>query len=231
MGAFRGFTEQTIRFLRDVREHNSKEWFERNRPVYERVLLEPMRDLVADLSGTMLSIDPELETRPAVGKTISRIHRDTRFSRDKSLYRDAMWITFKRRSEKWTDGPAFFFELRTDGYRYGMGFYSATKDTMDKLREWIDEEPDDFRRTTAFYGRQKTFVIEGECYKRVLDPDKPASVLEWYQRKNIYLTCNRAIDGLLFSPKLADEIAAGFGMLGGLYHAFRELRMRAAAGA
>jgi uncharacterized protein (TIGR02453 family) len=231
MGAFRGFSERTIQFLRDVREHNAKEWFERNRPVYERELLEPMRDLVADLSGTMLSIDPELETRPAVGKTISRIHRDTRFSRDKSLYRDAMWITFKRRSENWTDGPAFFFELRTDGYRYGMGFYAASKATMDKLREWIDEEPDDFRRTTAFYGRQKTFVLEGELYKRVLDPDKPESVLEWYQRKNIYLACNRAIDGLLFSPKLVDEIAAGFGMLGGLYHTFRKLRMRAAAGA
>lgn len=79
--SFRGFTEETIRFLHDVREQNSKEWFERNRPVYERELLEPMRDLVADLSDTMLFIDPELKTRPAVGKTISRIHRDTRFSR------------------------------------------------------------------------------------------------------------------------------------------------------
>ncbi|OUM94599.1 MAG: hypothetical protein A9Z00_10470 [Thermobacillus sp. ZCTH02-B1] len=227
MGAFRGFTERTIQFLRDLRENNAKEWFERNRPVYERELLEPMRDLVADLSGVMLTIDPEFETRPAVGKTISRIHRDTRFSRDKSPFRDAMWITFKRRAGEWTDAPAFFFELRTDGYRYGMGFYSASKDTMDKLREWIDEEPDDFRRVTAFYGRQKTFAIEGECYKRVLDPDKPASVLEWYQRKNIYLACNREIDELLFSPKLADELAAGFTMLGDLYHAFWKLRMRA----
>jgi uncharacterized protein (TIGR02453 family) len=228
MGAFRGFTEQAIRFLSDLRENNDKAWFERNRPVYERELLEPMRDLVADLSGAMLSIDPELETRPAVGKTISRIHRDTRFSRDKSPFRDAMWITFRRRTENWTDGPAFFFELRTDGYRYGMGFYSASKDTMDKLREWIDEEPDDFRRVTAFYGRQKTFVIEGERYKRVLDPDKPASVLEWYQRKNIYLACNREIGDLLFSPKLADELADGFTMLGELYHAFWKLRTRAA---
>jgi TIGR02453 family protein len=224
MGAFRGFTEQTILFLRDVRERNSKEWFERNRAVYERELLEPMRDLAADLSGTMLSIDPELETRPAVGKTISRIHRDTRFSRDKSLYRDAMWITFKRRSEDWKNGPAFFFELRTDGYRYGMGFYAASKDTMDKLRRWIDEEPEQFRKATAFFGRQRTFVIEGERYKRILDPSKPESVLQWYQRKNIYLACNREIDELLFSPRLADELAAGFQMLGGLYHAFLNLR-------
>ncbi|AGA56806.1 MAG: DUF2461 domain-containing protein [Thermobacillus sp.] len=228
MGAFRGFTEQTLQFLRDVREQNSKEWFEQNRPVYERELLEPMRDLAADLSGTMLTIDPQLETRPAVGKTISRIHRDTRFSRDKSLYRDAMWITFKRRSGEWKDGPAYFFELRPDGYRYGMGFYAASKDTMDKLREWIDEEPEQFRRTTAFYERQRTFVIEGECYKRILDASKPESVLEWYQRKNIYLACNREIDELLFSPRLADEVASGFEMLGGLYHAFWYLRMRAA---
>jgi uncharacterized protein (TIGR02453 family) len=182
MGAFRGFTEQTVAFLRDVREHNSKEWFERNRAVYERELPEPMRDLSADLSGTMLTIDPELETRPAVGETISRIYRDTRFSSDKSLYRDAMWITFKRRSEEWKDGPAFFFELRADGYRYGMGFYAASKDTMDKLREWIDGEPEQFRRTTAFFDRQRTFVIEGESCKRVLDASKPESVRQWYQR-------------------------------------------------
>jgi len=219
MGAFRGFGEQTIRFLRDVREHNSKEWFERNRPVYERELLEPMRDLVADLSGTMLKIDPELETRPAVGKTISRIHRDTRFSRDKSLYRDAMWITFKRRSENWTDGPAFFFELRTDGYRYGMGFYSASKDTMDKLREWIDEKPEQFRKVTSFYPKQNMFSVEGDCYKRILDPGKPEDVLHWYQRKNLYLACNREIDDTLFSGKLVEDLSAGFELLAGLYHA------------
>lgn len=223
---FRGFTPQTLQFLHDVHEHNSREWFERHKSDYSRVLLEPMRALVTDLSETMLSIDPLLETWPAVNKTISRIHRDTRFSKDKSLYRDRMWITFKRSSPEWKDKPAFFFELTPRSYRYGMGYYAATKETMDRLREWIDEEPEHFRRTVAFYERQQTFVIEGERYKKVLDDSKPEPVLEWYQRKNIYLVCNREIDDLLFSPELVDEVAAGFEMLSGLYHAFWRLNER-----
>ncbi len=142
-----------------------------------------MRALVADLSEHMLSIDPQLETWPAVNKTISRIHRDIRFSKDKTLYRDSMWITFKRPSAQWRDEPGFFFELRPQSYRYGMGFYAAGKETMDKLRAWIDEEPEQFRRTIAFYERQQTFVIEGECYKRLPGGPKSEPFQEWYRRK------------------------------------------------
>jgi len=185
-----------------------------------------MRALVADLSEHMLSIDPQLETWPAVNKTISRIHRDIRFSKDKTLYRDSMWITFKRPSAQWRDEPGFSFELRPQSYRYGMGFYAAGKETMDKLRAWIDEEPEQFRRTIAFYERQQTFVIEGECYKRLPGGPNSEPFQEWYRRKNIYLVCNRGIDELLFSPRLACEVAAGFAMLFGLYHAFRKLKER-----
>jgi len=223
---FRGFTPEALQFLRDVHENNSKEWFERHRSVYERALPEPMRALASDLSGQMLEIDPLLETWPAVNRTISRIHRDTRFSKDKSLYRDCMWFTFKRPSREWQDAPGFFFELRPESYRYGMGFYSAGKETMDRLRAWIDEEPEEFRRSVAFYERQRTFVIEGECYKKLYAGSKPESILKWYARKNLYLVCNRRIDDLLFSPDLVSELAAGFDMLSGLYHALWRLKER-----
>jgi len=123
---FQGFSPKTLTFLQEVHRNNSKTWFEQNRDTYVRYVLDPLQALVTDLSEGMLSIDPLLETRPAVNKTISRIHRDTRFSKDKSLYRDCMWITFKRPSKEWKDAPAFFFELKPDGYRFGMGYYSPS---------------------------------------------------------------------------------------------------------
>jgi len=80
---FNGFSQQGLNFLQQVRIENDKEWFEANRGDYDSELLTPFRSLVAELSPAMLAIDPLFETRPAIGKTLSRIHRDTRFSHDK----------------------------------------------------------------------------------------------------------------------------------------------------
>jgi uncharacterized protein (DUF2461 family) len=71
---FNGFSQQGLNFLQQVRIENDKEWFEGNRGVYDRELLTPFRSLVAELAPTMLAIDPQFETRPAIGKTLSRIH-------------------------------------------------------------------------------------------------------------------------------------------------------------
>ncbi len=180
--------------------------------------MNPLQALVMDLSGFMLTIDPRLETKPAVGKTISRIYRDTRFSRDKSLYKSNMWVTFKRPGEGWKDTPVYFFEIFPDWYRYGMGFYSASKQTMDKLREMIDTKPEEFQKAISFNLRHPVFVVEGEQYKKILDKDKPEEIRNWYQRKNLYLTCNKKVDDRLFSPALIDDLVFGFGLIAPLYH-------------
>ncbi|RMN22168.1 hypothetical protein ALQ63_02046 [Serratia plymuthica] len=135
--SFTGFSQQGLNFLQQVRLENDKDWFEANRNLYERELLTPFRTLVAELSPAMLAIDPQFETRPAIGKTLSRLHRDTRFSHDKSRYRSRMWLTFKRPSKDWKDAPVYFFELGPDMLRYGLGYYSANKPTMDLFRHTL----------------------------------------------------------------------------------------------
>jgi uncharacterized protein (TIGR02453 family) len=107
-GRFQGFAQEGLDFLQQVRIENDKTWFEEHRFIYDRSILTPFRALVDDLAPTMLEIDPLLETRSAIGKTLSRIHRDTRFSHDKSLYRSRMWLTFKRPAKNWTDAPVYF---------------------------------------------------------------------------------------------------------------------------
>jgi uncharacterized protein (TIGR02453 family) len=90
---FQGFSRKTFTFLRDLGRNNDKTWFVAHRGVYEEHVLQPLRDLVSDLADFMLGIDLSFEVEPAVGKTISRIYRDTRFSKDKSPFRDT-WIAF-----------------------------------------------------------------------------------------------------------------------------------------
>ncbi|MDD5171368.1 MAG: DUF2461 domain-containing protein [Syntrophales bacterium] len=214
---FRGFTSEALTFLYDIKANNSKDWYEENKANYRRYLLHPFQDLVFDLTASIKAIDPEIVTMPTVDKTISRIYRDTRFSRDKSRYRDAMWLVFKRSSREWTQMPAFYFEMTPGWYRYGMGFYSALPRTMACFRQVIDERPSAFLTAISFYDHASPFILEGECYKRILKPGQPATIKEWYQKKNFHLTCRKPVDERLFSPELTDDLIGGFAMLAPLY--------------
>lgn len=217
---FNGFLPQAPGFFERLAANNNKAWFEEHRDQYEELLLEPLKLLVGDLADTMSAIDPALITIPAVDKTISRIYRDTRFSRNKSPYKTCLWITFKRRSPDWKQAPCFFFELTADSYRYGMGFYSASRETMDNLRRFIETQPVAFRKALGCLGKQPVFALEGDCYKRPLNPALPDDLQRWHQRKNVYLVCNREIDGQLFSAELCVELAKGFQQLQPLYELF-----------
>ncbi len=226
-GRFNGFSPKTLKFLRGLKANNNKAWFEAHRNDYEEYVLEPLRNLVIDLGEFMLEIDPYFEIAPVVNKTISRIYKDTRFSKDKSPFRSKIWITFKNQSRDWTTLVCgYFFELSPNSYRYGMGFYNAAPAIMSKFREMIDTEPKEFLQAISFFSKQKIFVIEGTKYKRIIDKSKPKEIQDWYQRKNLYLVCNSKIDDILFSSKLVDDLVSGFSLAAPLYHYLQKISLR-----
>ncbi len=109
---FKGFTPQTFQFFKDLGENNYKEWFDANKPVYEKVLLNPLKALITTLSPAMHNIDPGFELRPH--RAMSRIYRDIRFSKNKDPYKDFMWVAFQIpvTNDVWKDYPGYFMEFR-----------------------------------------------------------------------------------------------------------------------
>jgi uncharacterized protein (TIGR02453 family) len=224
MTEFTGFSEESLDFLAQLKATNSKAWFETHRSDYERVLLEPFRSLVMELTPTILSIDPDIEVRGTVNKTISRIFRDTRFSSDKSLFRDSMWLVFKRPGTDWTVSiPGFYCELSPHAYRYGMGFYNAAPVVMEAFRRKIDSDPEGFAEVIAFMDTDARYRLEGETYKRPLPGEHSAQIDQWFQMKTFYLACNRTPDTMLFSENLADELRDGFLLTAPLYRYLAEI--------
>lgn len=213
---FTGFSQQGLNFLQQVRIENDKEWFDANRGIYDRELLTPFRMLVDALSPAMLLIDPQFETRPAIGKTLSRIHRDTRFSHDKSRYRSRMWLTFKRPSKDWKDAPVYFFELGPDMLRYGLGYYSANKPTMDLFRHTLLRRPQPFLEVAECC--RAPFELVGESYKRPLVKEQAAEIATWYNRKSFAVMATDTQVEKLFSANLIAILAQGFQQLEPLYH-------------
>lgn len=218
------FTEKTFTFLRGLEENNTKSWFESNRSDYDDYLLQPFRCLAENLQETIRSIDPQLETTPAVNKTISRIHRDIRFSKDKRPYRTSMWLGFKiYAAEGWQSHPAIFFEIMPNAYRYGMGFYLTGTVTMETMRYEILKNDHRFNTVLAWYQSQKEFSLEGDLYKRLKDIPGDDVRAFWYMRKNIYLVHNSAICSELFTSDLSQRLSAGFRALQPAYDYFKHI--------
>lgn len=78
------FSQKTLEFLFENRLHDSRSWFAEHKRDYQTLVLEPLRQLVQELSPTMLELDPQFQTEPKVDKTICRIWRDTRYTKDPS---------------------------------------------------------------------------------------------------------------------------------------------------
>lgn len=218
---FNGFSPEGLRFLSQVRQQNSKEWFDANRAVYDDRLVAPFRALVTELAPAMLMIDDLFETRPAIGKTLSRIHRDTRFSHDKTRYRSNLWLTFKRHSKDWTDAPAYFFELYPDGWRFGLGYYAASRDTMELFRQSMLQDTPRFLKMAACLG--DTFELSGERYKRPKIKDQAPELARWYNFKSFAALADRSDLGTVFDGELVDVLARGFHQLAPLYHYLMEI--------
>ena len=198
-------------YLFELANNNNKQWFADNRPRYETLLLEPFRQLVTSLAPTLLAIDDQIEVRPAIGKTLSRMHRDTRFSNNKEPYKTAMWLSFSRKDKDYPDLPGFFFEFTPMIYRFGMGCYMATKPFMDSYRKILLRDEKSFLKMVQLLDDpQQPLEVCGETYKRLLKNDGSLALQSWYQRKEIYLMCERPLDELVFSAQLPDYLASSF---------------------
>ena len=204
------FSPSTIEFLVENKIQNSREWYKENKERYNKLLLEPFIELVDRLAPDMLKIDAQLITEPRVDRTLSRIYRDTRFSKDKSLYRDNMWFVFMREKKLYEGLPAYYFDLTPQGFSYGMGYYTASASSMNSIRNLILAGSPAFKKAESAFRAQSIFGMEGDAYKKSRYPGQPDNIREWLDKKSISFNSYSDDTDLLFSDALASKLLEGF---------------------
>ena len=212
------FSEATLDFMALNRVMNSREWFHEHRDEYLSLVVEPIAELVEDMAPEMWKIDPSLIIMPKVGKSISRIWRDTRRGPELPIYRDVMWITLLR--AKYEGYPSFWFEFSPRCLRWGCGWYQTEPATMAAFRELILRGDTAWRAALKAYRKQERFVLEPERYKRSRFPDEAPELREWLDLKSICLTHNEPDLELLFSDGLAEHVAEDFRSIAPAYELF-----------
>jgi uncharacterized protein (TIGR02453 family) len=221
------FSDDSLNFLFENRVADSKPWFLENREKYETLVLEPLRQLVRDLTPTMLEIDPLFIAEPKIGKCISRIYRDTRFTNDKHIFRDYMWITFTRGKRRGDERPGFYFELSPYGWGYGCGWYRTGADTMDALRDMVKNDDKLYKSAKNALKKAKNFTLEDTRYKRTRHPDQPEEKRLWLDQRTISVNAHSEDFALLYSDDLADFLIGEFRRIKPIYAFLIEAESRA----
>lgn len=218
------FTERTLTFLMENRLMDSREWFKEHRAEFNEHILDPMSDLLNEIAPAMLEIDPQFMIIPQMGKSISRIWRDTRFLKDKSIFRDNIW--FMLLQEKYSGLPSYYFSVSPRGCDWGCGWYQTGNDTVNVIRERILADNPQFTEALEAYNSQNAFTLEGDLYKKTRHPDQPEELRNWLDRKSYSLISRERGTDILFSPDLGAKLIEDFKAIAPVYRFFRDSTVR-----
>lgn len=137
---FRGFPPETAAFLRGIAEHNDKAWFTDNRALYDKGYVEVGRVFVDAIGPELRAISPNVQFEPRIGKSIMRVNRDTRFSRDKRAYKDHLDLWFWHGEKKGWTHPGFFMRLTAESVWIGAGMHHFEGDTLTRYRDAVVDD-------------------------------------------------------------------------------------------
>ena len=213
------FSPAAFDFLRGLARHNERAWFEARRDAYERELRAPMRELIEEMDVRLAEVAPEIVGDPKASPF--RIHRDVRFSKDKSPYKThfACWLFHRdagRSAAPHDNGGAagFYFHLEPGACISAGGLYKPPRPALAKVRDAIAEDPRGFARSLggAFADRFGALTEEFVLTRtpRGYPADHPAA--DWLRYTSF--TASRPIpDAVVTSPKLADVLTEDFAAL------------------
>src|SRR5436309_8354802 len=179
------FSAESLQFLRGLKRHNSKPWFEAHRDDYDRHIKSPMAELVQEMDLRLSRFAPEITGEPK--RSIFRLHRDIRFSRDKSPYKThaACWFyhadgSSKVGREAHGGGAGFYFHLQPGAAFVGGGCWMPPRPALQRFRAAIAKDPRGFERIVLAPALRRRFgdMSNEEARKRVprgYSEDHPAT--------------------------------------------------------
>lgn len=187
-------TPALFEFFRELAENNDREWFNAQKPRYERDVVEPLMGFITAFKPHLAAISPHFAAiAKKQGGSMFRIYRDTRFSHDKRPYKTHAGIHFRHESAEDAYAPGIYLHLEPGQVFFGAGIWHPEPAVASLIRQAIVARPEDWRaalEAPGFAGRMK---LAGESLKRPpagYPADHP--LIEDLKRKDFI--CSRDLD-------------------------------------
>lgn len=207
---FPGFHPRLFQFLAELEEHNDREWFGEHRERYERDVREPARAFIRAMAPALQALSPALvASDKKVGGSLMRVHRDVRFSPDKSPYKTNVGIQFRHRAGKDVHAPGLYVHLALDSCFLGSGLWRPEREALGRIRSAIAERPEAWKKIWRAKGLAP-WSLGGETLTRPprgVDPEHP--LIAEIKRKDFIAICEIEHDAVL-DPGFPRLVASRF---------------------
>lgn len=161
---FLGFSKKSLAFLKELRENNTKEWFEDHKHIYEEYILEPNRAFVLEMGEHIQALVPTINALPKINGSMYRIYRDIRFAKDKTPMKTHTGVIFWQGNAKRTQSANFYTRATPEEYVIGAGIRRFDTALLSTYREYIQD----------ITHADRLFAILQECKKMGYDIIEPS---------------------------------------------------------
>jgi uncharacterized protein (DUF2461 family) len=232
------FGPDLFAFLRDLAAHNDRTWFQDHKARYDASARRPLLAFIAAFAPRLAKISPHLVADPRpVGGSMFRIHRDTRFSKDKRPYKTHVAAQFRHRGpadplaavlEDDPDlpfgpadakaaavpaagnvhGPGFYLHLEPGEVFMGAGMWRPDGPVLKAVRDRIAARPDDWRRVRRATLGRRGLYLDGDALKRPpRGYDPEHPCIEDLKRKDFIVVADLSEEAAL-APDFLDTFTA-----------------------
>lgn len=159
---FKGFPPETFKFLKNLARHNVRDWFKENEHRYEKELVAPCFSFIRAMAPRIAEISPHyVAEAKKVRGSLMRIHRDIRFSTDKTPYNTHIGISFYHEKQKTTAAPGFYVHLDPKGSFLGLGVWHPDAVALKRIRSRIVAEPKRWIQARDDRNFRRFFELQG----------------------------------------------------------------------
>lgn len=204
---FEGFSKEFIKFLKQLKRNNNREWFEKNKEEFERNVKTPMLSFIAALQPHFTQFASEFDLNPK--RSIFRIYRDIRFSSDKTPYKTHIAAHFVLRGmPKGFIGSGYYIQIEPGEFFVGGGIYLPNNNQLKKIRNAI-----------AVQGKEFISIIENRKFKKRFSPfgwsklqrvpkgyDESHPMADWLKYKQFFVGVSLS-ESKCYSKSLVNEVA------------------------
>ena len=214
---FRGFGRGALTFLRQLKKNNRREWFQANKETYDNEVLAPLRLFVEEVDVRFGTLAPEFVGDPK--RSIFRIYRDVRFSKDKSPYKTHAACWFKHQnssegvgSETHGAGAGFYFHLEPGASFVGGGIWMPPRPTLNQLRDSIASKSRDFEKSMSAPAFKRRFgtLSEESMLTRLPRGFAPGHPAEKWLRYQSFTAGAELSDADVLHQRLVDKVAKDY---------------------
>jgi len=174
-------TKKTFNFLKQIAKSNNRDWFEKNRAFYEESYLE-MQTLADAVNKLMSEHDQIIELSPK--KSIFRIYRDVRFSKDKTPYKNHWGGRIKRDTSLLRGG--YYYHVEPGNSFAAAGFWGPESKDLKLIRSHLAQdvtEINSLNQGKAFRAMFPDGIQGSELKKAPQGYDVGHPSIEWLRKK------------------------------------------------